>query len=221
MFEDDGEARTKLLSHLGFSPPAEEEGTVENHISDQMNALHLNESEKDKDGYDTTKETAMYANDNGEDFFNNLPSPKADTPVATSESKFITGDSVPVEEGSQLEMDGQQENDDSSFDDAVQRALVVGDYKWAVALCISANRMADALIIAHAGGSLLWESTRDKYFQSSFSPYLKVIICRFLFGLANVLFLLVSSVVIVSIVSLHKDVVHCGLLTCFRLLLQW
>ena len=36
-----------------------------------------------------------------------------------------------------------------AFDDAVQSALIVGDYKGAVAQCISANKMADALVIAH------------------------------------------------------------------------
>ncbi|XP_027154813.1 protein transport protein SEC31 homolog B [Coffea eugenioides] len=174
MFEDDGTARSNLLSHLGFSPPSEETDAVENHISEQVNALDLNESGKDKDGFTTTKETVMYANDNGEDFFNNLPSPRADTPVSTSESKFIGGDSVPVEEGSQQETE-QEDIDDSSFDDAVQRALVVGDYKGAVAQCISASKMADALVIAHAGGSALWESTRNKYLKTSHSPYLKVV----------------------------------------------
>ncbi|KAL3516403.1 hypothetical protein ACH5RR_023305 [Cinchona calisaya] len=175
MFEDEGTARTKLLSHLGFSPPSEEKETVENYIAEQVNAVDLDESEKDKDGYATTKETVMYANDNGEDFFNNLPSPKADTPVSTCESKFITGDFVPVQEGSEQEMEGQEDVDDSSFDDAVQRALVVGDYKGAVAQCISASRMADALVIAHAGGASLWESTCNKYLKTSQSPYLKVV----------------------------------------------
>ena len=54
-----------------------------------------------------------------------------------------------------------------AFDDAVQSALIVGDYKGAVALCISANKMVDALVIAHVGGASLWESTRDQYFKIS------------------------------------------------------
>ena len=36
-----------------------------------------------------------------------------------------------------------------AFDDAVQSALIVGDYKGAVAQCISANKMADVLVIAN------------------------------------------------------------------------
>jgi protein transport protein SEC31 len=35
--------------------------------------------------------------------------------------------------------------------------------------------MADALVIAHAGGPALWESTRNQYLKNSVSPYLKVV----------------------------------------------
>lgn len=172
MFEDNGTARTKLLSHLGFNPPLEKD-PIGNSISEQVNALGLNEGRIDGDGYSGNKAMAMYAIDNGEDFFNNLPSPKADTPVSTSENKSTTF--VPVEEGSQQEMEGDRDLTDASFDDAVQRALVAGDYKGAVVQCMSANRMADALVIAHAGGTSLWENTRDQYLKTSHSPYLKVL----------------------------------------------
>ena len=42
-----------------------------------------------------------------------------------------------------------------AFDDAVQRALIVGDYKGAVAQCISANKMADVLVIANVWWCIL------------------------------------------------------------------
>ncbi|KAI3827008.1 hypothetical protein L1987_01069 [Smallanthus sonchifolius] len=79
------------------------------------------------------------------------------------------------------ELSSTKENDlqdgiaDNSFDDAIQRMLVVGDYKGAVAQCIAANMMADALVIAQVGGSSLWETTRDHYLKHNTSPYLKVI----------------------------------------------
>ncbi|CAI9102929.1 OLC1v1001324C2 [Oldenlandia corymbosa var. corymbosa] len=176
MFDEDGTARTKLLSHLGFNPPSGENYSAENGISDQVNALDLNEGVAAGDEFAASKETVMYAFDNGEDFFNNLPSPKAETPVSASGSKPTAVDFVPVEEdASQQELEGDVDPTEASFDDAVQRALVVGDYKGAVAQCISANRMADALVIAHAGDALLWESTRDQYLKASRSPYLKVV----------------------------------------------
>ncbi|XP_062173815.1 protein transport protein SEC31 homolog B-like, partial [Alnus glutinosa] len=73
------------------------------------------------------------------------------------------------------EPDEIDQSADPTFDDGVQHASIVGDYKGAVAQCISANKMADALVIAHFGGASLWESTRDQYFRISRSPYLKVV----------------------------------------------
>lgn len=172
MLEEDGDARTKLLSHLGFSLPVEEKETMQNDISEQVNALALDENLSGREAA-ANGENLMHAMDNGEDFFNNLPSPKADTPVSTSVNSFDVGESVDVKE-SQPEMDVQEESADTSFDETVQRALVVGDYKGAVAQCISANRLADALVIAHVGGASLWEQTRDKYLKTSHSSYLKV-----------------------------------------------
>ncbi|KAK6804019.1 hypothetical protein RDI58_001803 [Solanum bulbocastanum] len=172
MLEEDGDARTKLLSHLGFSLPVEEKDTMQNDISEQVNALALDENLSGKEA--ANNENLMHVLDNGEDFFNNLPSPKADTPVSTSVNSFDVGESVDVKD-SQPEMDVQEESADTSFDETVQRALVVGDYKGAVAQCISANRMADALVIAHVGGASLWEQTRDQYLKTSHSSYLKVV----------------------------------------------
>ncbi|KAK6143192.1 hypothetical protein DH2020_023540 [Rehmannia glutinosa] len=173
MFTEEGTARSKLLSHLGFSQPAEESNAVNDEVSEQVNVLGLDESVTNKEGISGNNDSSLFGTDNGEDFFNNLPSPKADTPSATSKSEFIIGDSV---KESQQEMNGQEESSDPSFDDAVQRALVVGDYKGAVAQCISVNRLADALVIAHVGGAALWERTRDQYLKTSRSPYLKVVV---------------------------------------------
>ena len=170
MFNEDGTARSKLLSHLGFSQPIEESKSEQNDLAEQVEDLSLDESKTIKTGVSGYRESALFATDNGEDFFNNLPSPKADTPVANSKGEVV-GDAV---KESHQEIDGLEESSDPSFDDAVQRALIVGDYKGAVAQCISANRLADALVISHVGGTSLWESTRDQYLKTSRSPYLKV-----------------------------------------------
>lgn len=178
MFEDDGTARTKLLSHLGFSPPPEEKVTTENDIAEQVDALGLKDSVAGGEVLSGSKGATPYTIDNGLDpleFFNNL-SPKADTPLSVSGNQFDTDDTAPVEEASGQEIEGQGDAADSSFDEAVQHALVVGDYKGAVSQCISAGRMADALVIAHVGGASLWESTRDQYLKTSRSSYLKVLI---------------------------------------------
>lgn len=174
MFEDDGTARTKLLTHLGFSIPEVAKPDVQDEVSKEVNALGLEDTTADKVGYEGGKEATIFPSDNGEDFFNNLPSPKADTPLSTSGDKFVVGDTVPSTDQVQQDSDVLQETADPSFDESVQHALVVGDYKGAVAKCISANKMADALVIAHAGGDSLWVSTRDQYLKTSRSPYLKV-----------------------------------------------
>nr|XP_043619010.1 protein transport protein SEC31 homolog B-like isoform X2 [Erigeron canadensis] len=169
MFEDEGTARTKLLNHLGFSLPAEEVNETIEDISHDMDSLNLKESEVAREGY--MGGNHLSPTDYGEDFFNNLPSPKTETPLSTSVNNFgIEGGEEPTKES-----DSVEGITDSSFDDGVQRALVVGDYKGAVAQCIAANKMADALVIAQVGGTSLWESTRDQYLRKNSSPYLKVV----------------------------------------------
>ena len=60
-------------------------------------------------------------------------------------------------------------------DAAVQRALVVGDYRGAVAACVAAGRHADALVLAHAGGAELWEETRAAHIAANVQrPYMRV-----------------------------------------------
>ncbi|KAJ4978081.1 hypothetical protein NE237_008861 [Protea cynaroides] len=176
MFEDEGTARTKLLTHLGFSVQAEEKDKAQEELSQEINALNLNEG-TDKPGLAGDKELSLLPTDNGEDFFNNLQSPKADSSFSPSTSSFgVDGGALDNAEQLPLqELDGTREGTDSSFEDSIQRALVVGDYKGAVAQCITANRMADALVIAHVGGSALWETTRDQYLKKSHSSYLKVV----------------------------------------------
>lgn len=175
MFEDDGTARTKMLTHLGFSVPVEEKDVVQGDISQQIDVIRLDDTVADNVGYESVKEAPVFSADDGEDFFNNLSSPKADTPKFTSSNNFGSGKSVPHAEEIKQEPDAVEESADPSFDDNIQHALVVGDYKGAVAQCISANKMADALVIAHVGGTSLWESTRDQYLKMSRSPYLKIV----------------------------------------------
>ncbi|XP_019412945.1 PREDICTED: protein transport protein SEC31 homolog B-like [Lupinus angustifolius] len=174
MFEDDGTARTKLLTHLGFNVPSETKDTNNGDLSQESNALGLEDTSAENEGHVPANETAILSYDNGEDFFNNLPSPKADTPSSTSVGNFAVVDSANGSEKIQDDVE-IEESSDPSFDDSVQRALVLGDYKGAVAQCISANKWADALVISHVGNSSLWESTRDQYLKMIRSPYLKIV----------------------------------------------
>ncbi|CAN0917255.1 Protein transport protein SEC31 homolog B [Linum grandiflorum] len=171
MFEEDGTARSKMLNHLGFSLPVEEKPAVVDDLSQEIDALQLADVTTEKVGDEKQRESVMFAGDDGEDFFNNLPSPKVDTPVSVS-----AGATFPhIDEETRQEPEEMEESADPSFDDAIQRSLVVGDYKGAVAQCMSANKKDDALLIAHLGGPALWEKTRDQCLKMNRSPYMKIV----------------------------------------------
>ena len=54
----------------------------------------------------------------------------------------------------------------------LSRALLSGNLEAAVACCLRAGRMADALVLAASGGPDLWTATRDQYLASSSSPFM-------------------------------------------------
>ncbi|CAH2062951.1 unnamed protein product [Thlaspi arvense] len=176
MFEEEGTTRTKLISHLGFSLPSEEKEQAVNGLSSDLNGIGLEDTAALAPEPEESNEAAAFAMDNGEDFFNNFPA-KPDTPVSASAKDFMppeTDFAAKVDE-TQETPEEEEESSDPVFDDAIQRALVVGNYKEAVDQCISANKMADALVIAHVGGTALWESTRERYWKTSSAPYMKVV----------------------------------------------
>jgi len=215
MFEDDGTARTKLLSHLGFNVPSEAKDTVNDDLSQEVNALGLEDTTVDNAGHVATNESVNFSTDNGEDFFNNLPSPKADTPLSTSAGTFVVAENANGSEKIQDDAE-MEESSDPSFDDSVQHALVVGDYKGAVMQCISANKWADALVIAHVGNASLWESTRDQYLKMVRSPYLKVandgiVICHYL----------TISIKYRPDILVFTNLVYLWVIVIFRLYQQW
>ncbi|PKU77187.1 protein transport protein SEC31 homolog B [Dendrobium catenatum] len=165
MFEEDGTARTKLLTHLGFRVPNVESQVTSDELGKELtNALNFDENMKKGSLFEG--DVASFPIDNGDDFFNNLQS---------SDDKELIEENELHEEQAPKETEATSDDSDPATDEAIQRALVVGDYKEAVQLCLSANRLADSLVIAHVGGPALWEATRDKYLQNSLSPYLKIV----------------------------------------------
>ena len=88
-----------MLAHLGFSVPIEEKDAVqENGLNQKINAIRLDDTPTDKVGYENNKEAAIFSADDGEDFFNNLPSPKADASLAPSGDDLDLGNSAPIAE---------------------------------------------------------------------------------------------------------------------------
>ena len=66
--------------------------------------------------------------------------------------------------------------DESEADRLLTRALVLGDFDSAVSLCLSADRFADALLLAVRGGADLLAKTQKAYFErrTTTLPYLRL-----------------------------------------------
>lgn len=175
MFDDD--ARRKLLTHLNFEVLPTESETQE--TEERVESEETGPAESSPEGLseisvpqlsplDTTAPIAG----GEEDFFDNIQTPKTpEYPVERLEDLTLeattTEGVVSTEHGFEGEGEGETE-------EAVQRALVVGDFKTAVQHCLASNRIADALILAYVGGSSLWETTQDNYIKKTGRPYLKV-----------------------------------------------
>ncbi|KAF9235609.1 hypothetical protein BU15DRAFT_89522 [Melanogaster broomeanus] len=67
-------------------------------------------------------------------------------------------------------------SEESEMDKLVTRALVLGDFSSAVELCLSAERYADALLLAIKGGDELLQRTQKAYFERRTTeyPYLRL-----------------------------------------------
>lgn len=163
MLEEEGTTRTKILTHLGFTVPNDASYDASDDLGKRLSAA-LSLDETSKGTVAEVGESSALSVDNGEEFFNNLQ-------LSVDHSQ---DNDAPNGKDVDKQHEEHIESSDSTIDDNIQRALIVGDYKEAVLQCMSANRMADALVIANLGGSLLWESTRDQYLKKSLSPYLKV-----------------------------------------------
>lgn len=162
MLAEEGTARTYLLALLGFNTLEE----TTRHSTNELGRTFSDTFNIDN-GLFTGSTDARSLFDNGDDFFNNLQFSQKNL------SEEPKKNSTSVEQTLQ-ETVKKFATSDPSVDASIQHALVTGNHKVAVNQCISANLYADALVIAHAGGSTLWESTCNNYMRNSTSPYLMV-----------------------------------------------
>jgi protein transport protein SEC31 len=65
--------------------------------------------------------------------------------------------------------------DASNDDKNITKAIIAGHYSEAVDLCIKADRLSDALLVAVCGGPNLIAKTQKAYFQKVKSPYLRIV----------------------------------------------
>jgi len=62
-------------------------------------------------------------------------------------------------------------------ENAVNQALLVGDFEAAVQCCFRSGNLADALVLASCGGAELWAKVQAQYFESEASkrPFLSIV----------------------------------------------
>ena len=109
--------------------------------------------------------TALGGED-GDDFFNKLAEQKETATLRSHQSTAVSDSGV---------LEGIT-GDVGANEAEIQRYLFVGNHAAAVEACISAERYADALVVAHVSGAGdLWRSALAKYMRACPHPYLRVI----------------------------------------------
>ncbi|TFY75915.1 hypothetical protein EWM64_g8098, partial [Hericium alpestre] len=149
------------------------------------------------DGESTTTAPSLFGDDNvggtpqmdaAADFFSTMgisQSATADEPVVPhtnyglDSSVAATIGSGPSSVASEMLKDNTfriYPADESETDALVTKALVVGDFESAVALCLSSDRFADAILLAVKGGPELLARTQKTYFErcTTTLPYLRL-----------------------------------------------
>ena len=119
--------------------------------------------------------------DDGVDFFENL----ASTPRSGGDASVSKADAAPAAEPAapparraSHDSDGPETPRAEPLDEAdgaIQRALIVGNYPAAVAACMQAGRLGDALVLASVGGTDLWLRTQSEYMRRSKKQYMKIV----------------------------------------------
>lgn len=66
-------------------------------------------------------------------------------------------------------------SESSEIDHTITRAIILGNFEAAVDLCVKADRLSDALLVAICGGDELVAKTQQLYFQKARFPYLRVV----------------------------------------------
>ncbi|XP_073453958.1 protein transport protein Sec31A isoform X3 [Aquarana catesbeiana] len=149
-FEDD--SRGKYLELLGFRKEdlGAKIASVLSHTDGAQEAEKDSDQavESDEEGSEPTEELSL-----GE----NLTVGKADV-----------GDTVPSGETFNISVSGD-------VDGLITQALLMGNFESAVDLCLHDNRMADAIILAIAGGPDLLARTQKKYFARTQSKITRLI----------------------------------------------
>ncbi|UPR03903.1 protein transport protein SEC31 [Chloropicon primus] len=170
----EGDTRKQLLEHLGYKPQTEEEEAPAEQAD--ANGLVNPAGNLSLDGNldEINQQLAQPEAFNDEDFFDNLqgvPSPLPSPAPKKEEAAAASPEESKPEETEQV---AGEELDD--IDREIKHALFVGNYGEAVNVCLKADKMADALMIASVGGADLWAKTQKAYLSKNSKGYMKVLL---------------------------------------------
>lgn len=147
------------------------------------------------DGESTTTAPSLFGDDPGTpqieaeaDFFSTIGTIRSAVPnhMQIPHTNYAHDSSVAATIGSRPSSAASEAIKDNTFriyptgedgvDRLVTKALVLGDFESAVKLCISAERFADAILLAVKGGPELLQSTQQAYFskRTVSLPYLRL-----------------------------------------------
>ncbi|CEF99808.1 Helicase, C-terminal [Ostreococcus tauri] len=158
LFAED--ARREMLRHLEFGDALEAR-------EKSLAALSMKDAREVEDSAPMSAPTSpsLPPVEDNDAFFDNLGDAPVQPPKPTPAPKSIpppkqaTVTTIPPPTAADFE---------------IQRALIVGDYKAAVAACEKAERYADALILAAAGGPELWAEAQASHIARAPRPYMQV-----------------------------------------------
>ncbi|EIE18851.1 hypothetical protein COCSUDRAFT_49081 [Coccomyxa subellipsoidea C-169] len=171
--------KRQLLAHLGFEdvlPQAEGAAEAEAALAAAAESLQLTSPRDGAAGTspprngvaDANGDAAFLGNeDAGESFFENLPEVETASPQQPSRTNSALSPR-PATAGEDHGEAGESEAE-------IQRALFVSNYAAALDICLQADRMADALLIASIGGGDLWARAQKEYIRRAPRPYMKIV----------------------------------------------
>ncbi|KAF9004641.1 hypothetical protein BDQ17DRAFT_1354419 [Cyathus striatus] len=187
--EDSPEAEAVAATPTTDEAPSDSASASATSTASETSTTRLGETESESA---TTVHTLFSDGDDGDDPFNVVPVqddgaqhgihiPHTNYPLDSSVAATIgsgpsslngdDGQSVSGTNGFRI-----YPNDESETEKLVTKALVLGDFASAVSLCLSADRFADAILLAVRGGPELLQATQKAYFerQTTHNPYLRL-----------------------------------------------
>ncbi|KAH8116058.1 WD40 repeat-like protein [Phellopilus nigrolimitatus] len=179
-------------------PEAEQEQECERTPSEQGTSVASDHTDVTKavDGESTTTAPSLFGDDIGgtpqsdaeADFFSTMGTTRNTIPdhVQIPHQNYAHDSSVAATVGSRPSSSASEvmksntfriyPSEESEIDRLVTKSLVLGDFESAVTLCLSAERYADAILLAVKGGPALLQRTQQTYFEKRTInlPYLRL-----------------------------------------------